>query len=187
MSIQVEMVAKPGYALIDQLTNGTEAADAIRRGHWDFVVLQQGPSTLPIDRDSLILWTRMFDPIIRSVGAKPALYMVWPRASRPDNFDAVRTSFQMAAKAVNGVFIPAGVAWQDALRRDATLPLYGPDNFHPSPLGTYLAALTIYERLTGHDPRTLPPYAFVGGAALNVPEATVRLLQQAAHSANTQY
>ena len=185
--IQVEMVAKPGYALIDHLTNSTEAEDAIRREQWDYVVLQQGPTTLPVNRDSLILWTKMFDPIIRSVGARPALYMVWPQANQPGNFDAVRTSFQMAADAVNGVFLPAGVAWQDAWQRDATLPLYGPDNFHPSPLGTYLAALTIYERLTGHDPRTLPPYALVDGSALNVPEATVRVLQQAAHSANLQY
>ncbi len=185
--IHVEMVAKPGYALIDHLTNGTEAEDAIRRERWDYVVLQQGPTTLLVNRDSLILWTQMFDPIIRSVGATPALYMVWPQASQPGNFDAVRTSFQMAAQAVNGVFLPAGVAWQDAWQRDATLPLYGPDNFHPSPLGTYLAALTIYERLTGRDPRTLPPYAIVDGTALNVPEATVRVLQQAAHAANTQY
>jgi hypothetical protein len=185
--IQVEMVAKPGYALIDHLTDGTEAEDAIRREPWDYVVLQQGPTTLPVNRDSLILWTKMFEPIIRSMGARPALYMVWPNASQPGNFGAVRTSFQMAADAVAGVFLPAGVAWQDAWQRDAALPLSGPDGFHPSPLGTYLAALTIYERLTGHDPRSLPPYAIVDGAALNVPEATIRLLQQAAHSANTRF
>lgn len=185
--IQVGMVAKPGYALIDHLTEGTDAVDAIRRERWDYVVLQQGPTTLPVNRDSLILWTKMFDPIIRSAGARPALYMVWPNANQSGNFDAVRTSFQMAAQAVDGVFLPAGVAWQEAWRRDAALPLYGPDHFHPSSLGTYLAALTIYERLTGHDARTLPAYAVVDGAALNVPEATVRILQQAAHAANAQY
>jgi len=186
-SVLVEMVAKAGYALIDHLTLSGEAEAAIRRGGWDFVVLQQGPTTLPVNRDSLILWTRMFDPLIRAVGARPALYMVWPPASQPGGFEAVRVSFQMAAQAVNGVFLPAGVAWQDAWQRDGSLALYGKDGFHPSPLGTYLAALTIYQRLTGHDPRTLPPYAFVNGAALNLPEATVRLLQQAAHQANAQY
>lgn len=186
-TIRVAMVAKPGYALIDHLTTGGEAEAAIRGDRWDFVVLQQGPTTLPVNRDSLILWTRMFDPIIRSAGARPALYMVWPPAGQAGGFVAVRTSFQMAAASVNGVFLPAGAAWQDAWRRDAALGLYGPDGFHPSPLGTYLAALTIYERLTGHDARALPPYAFVNGAALAVPEATVRLLQQAAHQANLDY
>jgi len=186
-TIQVEMVAKPGYALIDHLTNSGEAESAIRRGGWAFVVLQQGPTTLPVNRDSLILWTRMFDPIIRSVGARPALFMVWPPAGKPSDFDAVRISFQAAADTVHGVFLPAGVAWQDAWQDDATLPLYGPDGYHPSPLGTYLAALTIYERLTGHDARKVPPYAFVNGAALKVSEATVRLLQRAAHAANAAY
>jgi hypothetical protein len=186
-TIRVEMVARPNYALIDHLTEHSGADEAIRRGGWDVVVLQQGPTSLPVNRDSLILWTRTFDSIIRVVGARPALYMVWPPAGRPQDFDAVRTSFQMAAQAVDGVFLPAGVAWVDAWQRNATLSLYGPDGFHPSPLGTWLAALTIYEALTGHDPRRLPPSAVVNGVALDLPEGTVRLLQQAAHQANAEY
>ncbi len=186
-TIHVEMVARPNYALIDHLTQHSGAEEAIARGGWNVVVLQQGPTSLPVNRDSLILWTRMFDPMIRAVGARPALYMVWPAAGRPQDFDAVRTSFQAAAQAVDGIFLPAGVAWVDAWQRNATLPLYGSDGFHPSPLGTWLAALTIYEALTGHDPRQLPPRAAVNGIALEVPEQTVRLLQDAAHQANAEY
>jgi hypothetical protein len=55
---------------------------------------------------------------------------------------------------------------------------------HPTPLGTYLAALVIYERLTGHDARLLPGVAVVDGRQLNTPEVTVRLLQRAAHETN---
>jgi len=186
-TIRVEMVARPNYALIDHLTYHSGAEEAIRRGGWDVVVLQQGPTSLAVNRDSLILWTKMFDPMIRAVGARPALYMVWPAADRPQDFDAVRTSFQMAAQAVDGIFLPAGEAWLDAWQRNTTLALYGPDGFHPSPLGTYLVALTIYEELTGHDARSLPPRAVVNGAALAVPEQTVRLLQEAAHQADTDY
>lgn len=187
VAVRVETVARPNYALIDHLTLSGDAEAAIRRGGWDYVVLQQGPTTLPINRDSLILWTKMFDPIIRSVGAVPALYMVWPPKGQPGGFEAVRLSFQIAAEAVNGVFLPAGAAWEDALLRDGALALYGPDNFHPSPMGTYLAAITIYGKLAGRDPRALPPYAIVNGAPLNLPTATVRLLQEAAHQANLQY
>jgi hypothetical protein len=186
-TIRVEMVARPDYALIDHLTEHSGAEEAIRRGGWNVVVLQQGPTSLPVNRDSLILWTRKFDPLIRSVGARPALYMVWPPSGRPQDFDAVRTSFQAAAQAVDGIFLPAGVAWVDAWQRNATLPLYGADGFHPSPLGTWLAALTIYEALTGHDPRRLAPRAVVNGVALDLPEQTVRLLQEAAHQANVEY
>ena len=185
--IYVEMIARPNYALIDHLTNNSGAEAAIRRGGWDFVVLQQGPTTLPINRDSLVLWTRMFDSIIRPTGARPALFMVWPEGASAHGFESVRIAFQNAAKAVNGVFLPAGAAWQIALERDSALALYGPDNFHPSPLGSYLAAITIYEKLTGHDARKLSGYAFMAGAALNVPTTTVRLLQDAAHEADSRY
>ena len=144
-TIRVEMVTRPNYALIDHLTEHSGAEEAIARGGWDVVVLQQGPTSLPVNRDSLILWTRMFDPLIRAVGARPALYMVWPAADRLQDFDAVRTSFRMAAESVDGIFLPAGMAWVAAWQRNTTLHLYGSDGFHPSPLGTYLAALTIYE------------------------------------------
>ncbi len=178
----------PNLALIDHLNGATHAAAAIKKGGWQFVVLQQGPTSVPgICRDSLILWTRMFDEKIRAVGAVPALMMVWPDRSREAHFDDVRESFSEAAAAVNGVFLPAGEAWRSAWREDPSLPLYGPDGFHPAPMGTFLAALEIYERITGRDPRNLPAVAFSSGYSLNLPEATIRLLQRAAHDANTRF
>jgi hypothetical protein len=59
--------------------------------------------------------------------------------------------------------------------------LYGPDGYHPSELGTYTAALVVYEKLTGNDARSLPGDAFVAGRKLAVPESKVRLLQAAVH------
>ena len=187
-TIRVAAEVGAGLALIDHLNGATHAAEAIQRGGWNVVVLQQGPTSSPgICRDSLILWTRMFDQRIRAVGAVPALMMVWPTVSGQDHFDDVRESFTEAAAAVNGLFLPAGEAWRSAWREDPTLPLYGPDGFHPSPMGTFLAALEIYERITGRDPRTLAPTAFTGAARLQLPEATIRILQRAAHDANTRF
>lgn len=185
--IRVEMVAGPKLSLMDQLLPGGAAEAAIRRGGWEFVVLQQGASTDSASRDTLILATEKFDKIVRSVGARPALYMVWPPATEPGAFDAARESYQSAAAAVDGVFLPVGVAWHRAQQLDPTLALYAPDGVHPSPLGTYLAAITIYEKLTGHDARGLPPRAVVNGASLDNPEQTIRLLQQAAHQADAEY
>ena len=85
---------------------------------------------------------------------------------------------------MNGLFLAVGDAWQTAWRMNAQLELYGPDGFHPSPLATYLAALVMYEQFTGKDARELPEVARVNGKALNVPAATVRLLQSAAHETN---
>ena len=186
-TVRVATEAGPNLALIDHLNGATHAAEAIKRGGWRFVVLQQGPTPPGICRDSLILWTRMFGERIRAVGGVPALMMTWPNAASPGQFDEVRESFQQAAGAVDGVFMPAGEAWRSAWREDPSLPLYGPDGFHPSAMGTFLAALEIYERITGRDPRTLPTVAFVGNGRLELPEATIRLLQRAAHDANTRF
>ena len=46
---------------------------------------------------------------------------------------------------------PTYIAPEQAAK-DPDFALYGPDNFHPSPLGTYLAALTVYSGLTGRSP-----------------------------------
>ena len=186
-TIRVAASVGANLALVDHLNGASDAVARIAQGGWHFVVLQQGPSTVPVNRDSLILWTQWFDPYIRKVNAKPALLMVWPSADRYAYFDEVRKSYQQAAQAVNGVFIPAGSGWLQAWAADGSLPLYGPDGYHPSGLGTYLAALVIYERVTGKDCRSLPGSAMAGGRSISVPEATVRKLQEAAHAANAQY
>lgn len=186
-TIRVATSAAPDLALIDHLNGGSDALEQLKLGGWKYVVLQQGPSTLPINRDSLILWTKMFDPYIHAAGARAALFMVWPSSDRLAFFDDVRISYQSAAQAVNGVFMPAGVAWQKAWAMDSSLPFYGGDGYHPTALGTYAAALVIYERLTGRDARSLPARAIAGNSTFSLPEATIRLLQSAAHEANAQF
>jgi hypothetical protein len=153
--IECESVALPDFSLEDHWQRG-DAQQAIARGGWTMVVLQQGPSALPESRAQLIESTRRFDREIRKVGASTALYMVWPSRARRGDFGGVSASYSAAAKAVSGVLIPAGDAWREAWALDATLPLYGPDGLHPSTIGTYLAALVIYQQLTGQLPRAAP-------------------------------
>jgi len=186
-TIRASAVVAPGTALIDHANGATNALAVIRRGGWDVVVLQQGPTWPGVCLDTLVLATRIFDRAIRGAGARPALYMVWPAASALDYFDGVRQSYETAAGAVDGVLLPAGVAWREAWRAYPAMPLYGSDDFHPSRVGTYLAALVMYERLTGRDARALPARPVLGGRPLDLPDEAVRLLQQAAHAANAKY
>lgn len=186
-TIDAWSLALPDIALIDFHHSG-QAAAAIKSYEWEYVILQQGPSSVSVNRDTLILGAQLLEPAIRSVGAEPALFMVWPDASRLAFFDAVRESYRQAAQAVNGVFMPAGEAWRAVWAKDPFLALYGGDGYHPSRLGTYVAALAIFERITGRDARMLPPVAISdNGATLGLPEATVRLIQEAVHEANQQY
>jgi hypothetical protein len=156
--IECAVVAEPGFSLQDHWDKG-EASRAIARGGWTFVVMQQGPSALPESQRQLRDSARRFDAVIRSAGAAPVFYMVWPSRDRLADFPAVSRSYTSAAEAVHATLAAAGDAWRDAWRRDPALALYGDDGFHPSRLGSLLAAMVIVETLTG---RRVPETALVG-------------------------
>jgi hypothetical protein len=118
--------------------------------------------------------------VIRASGARTALYMVWPESNRREAFDAVSRSYAQAAEGVAGMLMPVGEAWRGAWRRDPDVPLYGSDGFHPTPTATYLAALVIYQQVTGRSPVGLPPWT-----AMSADRAL--LLQEAAQEANAQF
>jgi hypothetical protein len=102
--------------------------------------------------------------------------MVWPESNRLDAFDAVSRSYTRAAEDINGMLFTVGEAW----RRDSGVPLYGPDGFHPTPMATYLAALVIYQQISGRAPVGLP-------AGTQMPADRAVLLQEAAQEANAQF
>jgi len=181
-TIRVGSVALPNFAVIDHALGMSNAVDVIKSQQWELVVLQQGPTTTAINRDTLIIATKALDPLVKQSGGRTAQMMTWPQSNAPQLFPLVRGSSQAAANSVEGgMFIPAGEAWRVALERDPTLNLYSGDGYHPGPLGTYLAALVIYEKVTGHDARKLPGRAVVGGVTLSLAEETVKFLQSVAH------
>src|SRR5215212_1528310 len=102
ITIQVASVAGPNLALIDHVEGSSNALDVIQQGSWNFVVLQQGPSALPLSRDTLLLATRLLNAQVESVGGRSALLMVWPESSRFAAFDDVRDSYRAAAADVAG-------------------------------------------------------------------------------------
>lgn len=172
--MHIESVALPDFGLEEHWQQG-DARKAIARGGWTFVVLQQGPSALPESRRILIDYVRRFDKEIKASGAKTALYMVWPSQQRRGDFSGVSQSYQAASSEVGATLMPVGDAWREAWAADSKLALYGPDGFHPSPMGTYLAALVIYRQLTGTAPPVLPVFGTTADQAA--------LLQQAAERA----
>ena len=96
------------------------------------------------------------------------------RGARSYAFPAVVRSYRAAAVAARATLLPAGSAWLAAWRRAPRLALYGPDDFHPSVLGSTLAALVVYARLTGTPPSAVP---------LPFNARTTRILRQAAADA----
>jgi len=178
-----QSVVAGGYSLEDHWNDGRALA-AIRRGPWDFVVLQQGPSASEEGRRLLRQYSQTFAREIRKAGAVPALYMVWPSNDRRTDLSAVRDSYRRAARDVAGVFLPAGEAWREAWKKDPSLPLYSSDGLHPTPAGSYLAALVVSARLADRSPLGMPGLLMLpGGGEVRIPAQLAALLQQAAAEA----
>ena len=182
-TMHVVEVTFPDYALVDHWNDGI-AQDEIAKGNWTFVVLQQGPSSVAINRDSLRMLTRWFTDEMAKVGARPALFSAWPRESRVQDFPAAIESYRLAAQDVSGVFVPIASAWLAAWERLPGLQLYS-DGLHPTIEGTYLSALVMYGALTGKSPIGLPnsfltrsgPVTIDAGRALQLREAATSVLE----------
>lgn len=179
--LQVARVALDGYSLQDHAADGRALA-ALQRQGWEYVVLQQGPSSLPENRAHLRTWAEHFEAPIRAAGATPVLYQTWPEVSRRAlDAENVLLSYREAAGAVGGILAPAGDAMTAAIAESPRPDLFGGDGYHASLHGAYLAALVIYCRISERDPRSLPdiiPY-------VPTSPSVVRALQRAAHVALT--
>ncbi|MDB4878374.1 MAG: hypothetical protein JWM41_4820 [Gemmatimonadetes bacterium] len=182
----VDVYWLPDYALIDHWNAGGARALVAGR-HYDLVVLQQGPSSVAVNRDTLRIAASLFAPLIRSGGGMPAMLAVWPTIDRLQDFDRATESYSLAAKEVRGYMLPGGEVWRAAWRRDPSLLFYS-DGLHPSPLGSYAVALSILGMLYDRSVVGLPSSFRLRGAGSYAFEPTVaRLIQESADEANKRY
>ncbi len=180
--VEVRTVAYPNFSLTEHRQQG-DAVTAIRETGWDLVVLQQGPSSLPESRVQLVAEARWFAGEARAAGSPVALLMVWPATDYFGSFDAVRDSYRIAADSAGGRFLGAGEAWRAAWRRDSTLKLYSKDGFHPSPMGSYLAAMVVAGALEAKALGRAPDTLMVSGVPVGVTPAQRATLVASAREA----
>jgi hypothetical protein len=136
-------MALPDYAFEDHLNDG-KVQPEIKKGGYDFVIGQQGPSALPSSQAILLRDAALLSDLCKQAKSRFGLYTVWPSSARAFDLDNVIASYANAAAQTNALLCPAGLAWKKAWEVDAALPLYSADGFHPSLTGSVLAALTIY-------------------------------------------
>jgi hypothetical protein len=178
--IYVDAVALPDFSLEDHWNDG-RARRRFSAWKWTLVVIQQGPSGGAEGRRVLREYAARFGDLAKRRGARVALYTVWPARSRAQDFDAIIESHALAAREAGGDVIPVGVAWRAALQEDSTLSLYGPDGFHPSDAGTYLAALVFREWLTGESSIGFSA-SWRDARRLRLRGGQIGLLERAAHA-----
>ena len=182
--VRVDEATGGNMAVIDHMVAGSRAIARMDEGGWTYVVLQQGPTPAGICRDTLVLAAMRAGPHIRNGGGRPVLWLPWARRGFPASLAVAGESATLAARAVGGVVAPVGIAWDEALEQDPSLPLYGGDGYHPAPAGTLLAALTIYDRLFGEDVREIPAGALARIPAGGLTEVQAARLAEAAHAAS---
>jgi hypothetical protein len=145
--LTVESIAYPDYALLDHLAEG-KVQKKLESGKYDFLVVQQGPSSQVDGKEWLLNAGFILSPLCKKYGIDLIFYMVWPARNRMQDFPAIYRHYKLAADTTQSIFSPAGQAWLEAWNRSPGLALYGVDNFHPSYNGSLLAAMVIYGSIT---------------------------------------
>lgn len=152
--VEADARAPGGWWLRDHIASA-ESLDAITTGEFDFVVLQE-QSMVPAAPDlaetesrpaAVDLATRA-----RGEGASVVFFMTW--GHRNGSADVGHSSYQSMQVAVANTYYqlgtisvsevaPVGAAWWMALHERPDITLYQQDGSHPSPGGTYLAAVVL--------------------------------------------
>ncbi|WP_343486137.1 SGNH/GDSL hydrolase family protein [Allomuricauda sp. d1] len=144
--VKTKTVAHPNYALMDHWNDG-KVQKMIKNGNYDFVIVQQGPSSQEFGKQVLFEYGEKFKKLCGKNGAKLVYFMVWPSRTYYRTFDAVIKNHNDAAKANDALVCPVGEVWKQHFDTTNDFSYYGDDGFHPSLEGSKVAARVICETL----------------------------------------
>ena len=150
VKVKSEMLAYPNYAIIDHWNEG-EVQKYIKSEKYDYVVIQQGPSSQEEGRKMLIEDGARLQKLCRQSNSKLVYFMVWPSRSYYHTFNDVIKNHRDAAVENEALLCPVGEAWKAYFEKSEDFSLYGMDGFHPSRKGSRLAAELILETLLNHE------------------------------------
>ncbi|SEB84294.1 hypothetical protein SAMN04489761_1929 [Tenacibaculum sp. MAR_2009_124] len=145
----VEMVAYPNYAIIDHW-NGGKVQRLISSKKFDFVIIQQGPSSRANGRKMLIDTGKKFKDLCMKNNSKLCYFMVWPSRHHFQSFDNVIKNYSEAAKINDAILLPVGKEWKEYFDDFNKFNYYGKDGFHPSLKGSKVTANIIAKNLLKH-------------------------------------
>ncbi|MFZ1717368.1 MAG: hypothetical protein WAT88_18845 [Saprospiraceae bacterium] len=146
VEIKTTILAYPNYALEDHWNDG-QVQKLIAKNKYDFVVVQQGPSSQIDGRQMLLDYGAKLKTLCDNTNTQLAFFMVWPAFSNIQTFDGVIQNYTDAALTTNSLLCPVGELWKKHFQDTGDYSFYGPDMFHPSEIGSKNAAKIIFETL----------------------------------------
>ncbi|NPD86423.1 T9SS type A sorting domain-containing protein [Lentimicrobium sp. L6] len=187
----------PGGHTLEQHSINESSLLKIRKGDWDFVVLQEQSQIPTIDfhkENSMYPAARRLNDSIKKYNpcAKTLFYMTWGRRfggqqcddsgvyCSPDfvDFTHMQDSLESAywgiTQELNALVAPVGIAWKKVINENETI-LHAVDNSHPNYSGTYLAACVFHSMMWNI-------YSFENSFIGNLDEEMAQLLQSTADS-----
>lgn len=144
--IKTKMLALPNYAIHDHWEDGN-VQKLMANKKYDFVIIQQGPSSQKDGRKILIEYGKKYKELCKENNSKLCFFMVWPSLNYYHTFDGVIKNYTEAAFMNNAILCPVGKVWKKHFDSTNSFDYYGPDGFHPSLTGSLVAADIIVESL----------------------------------------
>lgn len=89
----------------------------------------------------------MIKSLCDETNAKLVYFVVWPSLGYYNTFDGVIKNHKEAAKINKAIICPVGEVWKAHFDKTNQFDYYGPDGFHPSVLGSKVAADIIVNTL----------------------------------------
>ncbi|MFY7671324.1 SGNH/GDSL hydrolase family protein [Tenacibaculum sp. MEBiC06402] len=146
ININTQMIAFPNYAIEDHWNEG-KIQKLLSSKSFDFIVIQQGPSSQEEGRKMLIDYGEKIKKIAESSNSKLCYFMVWPALNYYNTFNKVIQNHKEAANHNEAVLIPVGEYWKNYIEENNDYSFYGTDRFHPSQKGSKIAAKIIVDTL----------------------------------------
>jgi hypothetical protein len=131
---------------LEALSNQPDALKAVSSGQWDVVILQGAALSSSHKYVYSQAGAIKLAKLAEASKARTLLYAEWPRKGW-DETGYILGIYGQIAKASGAEIIPVCSAWDAALRVRKDLELWSSDGNHSSPIGGYLAALTIADFL----------------------------------------
>ena len=119
-------------------------------GEYDVVVLQDKASNFNAD-DFKTGGRILMKNSLGESKARRVLYMIWARRDEKDRQAYITDAYTTLGTEIGAAVAPAGEVWHKILRESSEMEnlLYRPDGNHATPLGSYLAATTLFYTITG--------------------------------------